>query len=192
MGELTQKVKYREGEEDGMKLRLNCQLTYELIIRGMALTYPDGWGIYALHGVRFPHDLYLKVISHEMPMSEILKIEDIDQRVQAMKFAKNGIREFYQSEGGQKIDECDKVDKKGRKIHYELWKIPEGRTFNNTVHFMVYDCPSAKERGEDREYAKGVPAVKTCAEAMAWGMSGDISQMTPAEWLELIPLQHES
>ncbi len=57
---------------------------------------------------------------------------------------------------------------------------------------MIYDCPSAKERGEQREYSKGVPAVKTCAEAMAWGQSGDISQISPEEWLQMVPLLHES
>lgn len=159
---------------------------------GMAIRYPDGYGFYYLNGVHFPEDLYKRVISREMEMKDILAIEDIDQRVQAMKFAKNGLREFYQSEGGQRIDHYVKLDKEGRPINYELWKIPAGKTFNREVHFAIYDCPSARERGEQREYAKGVPAFKTVAECMAWGMSDDTHALTPEEWEKLTPLIHES
>ena len=159
---------------------------------GASHRWRDGFEIYNLHGVRFPKELYMKIISHEMEISEILAIVDIDQRVQAMKFAKNGLREFYKSENGKIIDECNKIDVKNRIIHYELWEIPQGKIFNKKVHFMIYDCPSAKKRNEIREYSKGVPEFKTCAEAMSWGMSSDISQLKPNEWLQMIPLVHES
>ena len=159
---------------------------------GASHRWRDGFEIYNLHGVRFPKELYMKIISREMEMSEILAIVDIDQRVQAMKFAKNGLREFYKSENGKIIDECNKIDVKNRIIHYELWEIPQGKIFNKKVHFMIYDCPSAKKRNEIREYSKGVPEFKTCAEAMSWGMSSDISQLKPNEWLQMIPLVHES
>ena len=159
---------------------------------GMAIQYPDGWGLYLLNGVRFPEELYLKVISRNMEMSEILNITDIDQRVQAMKFAKNGLREFYQSEGGTMIDQRQKLSTNSDIINYELWKLPAGKTFNKEVHFMIYDCPSAKKRGEIREYAKGVPAFSTVAEAMSWGVSDDNNTLTPSQWDTLIPLRDES
>ena len=160
---------------------------------GMALQYPDGWGIYALHGVRFPEELYKKIILREMPMEEVLKITDIDQRVQAIKFAKTGLRDFYQQQGGKKVDEVDKLDSKLRKVHYELWKIPAGEIFNQEVAFATYDCPSSIERGEKQEYAKGVPVnFNKVAEAMAWGQSNDEHTMTAKQWLELVPLIHEA
>ena len=159
---------------------------------GMALTYPDGWGIYSLHGVRFKEDLYKKIISREMPMEEILKITDIDQRTQAMKFAKNGIRDFYKAQGGKMIDEYDKIDPKFRKVHYELWKLPKGEIFTKTVHFALYECPSAIERGESREYTKGVPEFKDVASAMAWGMSDETSIVSAEEWKQMTPLLDES
>src|SRR3990167_3834105 len=159
---------------------------------GPSHRWRDGFEIYHLHGVRFPKELCLKIISREMDMSEILAIEDIDQRVQAMKFAKNGLREFYQSEGGKMLDHYVKMDTKGRPINYELWKIPAGKTFNQEVHFAIYNCPSAIERGEQREYSKGVPAFNTVAEALSWGMSDDQNVLTPEDWKQLLPLRDES
>ena len=159
---------------------------------GTAYEYSDGWGGYYLHGVNFPKELYLRVISREMPMEEILKIEDIDQRTQAMKFAKTGLRDFYKSQNGTMIDHYVKLDKVGRPINYELWQIPAGEVFDKTVHFAIYDCPSGIERGENKEYSKGVPEFKTIAEAMAWGMSSDDYSISADDWKALIPLIHES
>ena len=158
---------------------------------GKAIEYPDGWGLYLLNGIRFDEKLYLKIISREMSMQEILKIQNIDQRVQAMKFAKSGIKEFYKSQGGKIIDSFMK-QLFGGKINYELWEIPAGEIFNKTVNFVVYECPSSHIRGEKREYTKGVPAFATVAEAMAWGMSDDKHKITAEEWLNLVPLIHES
>ena len=39
---------------------------------------------------------------------------------------------------------------------------------------------------------KGVPACKTVAEAMSWGMSSDDNVISPENWKLLIPLVHES
>jgi hypothetical protein len=159
---------------------------------GPAYRYSDGWEGYYLHGVHFSKELYLKVISREMEVKEILKIKDIDQRVQAMKFAKSGLRDFYKSEKGKRIDSLVKLDKKGRPVKYELWKIPAGNTFTKEAYFAIYNCPSAIERGEEREYTKGVPPVKTVGEAMAWGMSDDNFTLSEESWRKLIPLKHES
>src|SRR3990167_1554012 len=159
---------------------------------GPSHRWRDGFEIYSIHGVLFPKNLYLKIISREMGMADILKIADIDQRVQAMKFAKNGVRDFYKSENGKMIDMFYKKDKNEREIRYELWEIPSGKTFNKAVHFMVYECPSAKLHGEQREYAKGVPPFRTVAECMAWGMSDDVHTLTQEEWKKLVPLEHES
>ena len=130
-----------------------------------------------------------------MEMSEILKIVDIDQRVQAIKYAKNGIREFYLSQKGEKIDEYVKsflVNGLLEQIKYELWKIPQGEIFNKEVYFALYECPSAKKRGEVREYTKGVPEFKTIAEAMSWGMGSNSHVVSPEEWKQMIPLINES
>ena len=175
-------------------VRLDKQNRYHSEL-GQSLWWKDGKKFYYLHGVNFPEDLYYKVISGDMPMAEILKIKDIDQRTQAIKYAKDGLRDFYLKQGGKKIDEIDKLDYKKRPVHYELWKIPKGEIFNREVAFVIYDCPSSIERGERREYSKGVPVeFDKVGEAMAWGMSGDKEEgkMTEKEWQELVPLLNES
>lgn len=158
---------------------------------GSAIRWKDGMEFYFLHGVNFDKDLYKKIIEG-MPMQDILAIDDIDQRTQAIKFCKEGVRDYYKSQKGEVIDSYVKLDKVGRPINYELWRIPQGETFIKEVHFAVYDCPSARERGEAREYTKGVPEFKTVAEAMAWGMSDDDHVVTADEWKEMIPLLDEA
>ena len=160
---------------------------------GPAVSFRDGYSLYYLNGVNFPPELWQKVVSRGMPMEEVLAIKDIDQRTQAMKFAKSGLRDFYKSQNGKLIDEHTKYDTELRPIKYELWEIPEGEIFNQTVHFAIYDCPSASSRGEKKEYTKGVPTeLKTVAEALAWGMSDDTHKISPEEWTRILPLVHES
>jgi len=172
-------------------VRLNERHQYHSI-HEPALFWKGGARFYYLNGVHFPHDLWTRVVSREMPMDDILKIEDIDQRTQALRFAKHGLREFYTAQQGKMIDHYVKLDTKGRPVNYELWRLPKGKIFTEPVHFAIYDCPSARERNEHKEYSKGVPPMTTIADAMAWGMSNEEHILTGDEWKHLIPLQHES
>lgn len=157
-----------------------------------AIGWKDKTGFYFLNGVRFKKELWEKVVKREMPMEEVLKITDIDQRTQAIKFAKTGLREFYLKQDGKKIDEIDKLDPQMRVVHYELWKIPKGEIFSREVHFVIYDCPSSIARGERQEYAKGVPEFEKVADALAWGMSDEEHKISGTDWLALKPLIEES
>jgi len=160
---------------------------------GPSHRWRDGFEIYHLHGVRFPKELYLKVVGRELSAKDVLKIEDIDQRTQAMKFAKDGVRDFYKAEGGKIVDTYEKVGANGIRVRYELWNIPKGKTFSKDVKFMVYDCPTALNRKDKREYSKGVPVeVKSVAEAMSWGMSSDEYAITPQDWELMEPLLQEA
>ena len=160
---------------------------------GMSIRYPDGWGLYHLHGVKFPEDIYRKIVNREYSAKEILRFTDIDQRVQAMKFAKDGLREFYRSEKGKVADTYEKVGINGILVRYELWDVPAGITFTKNVKFMIYDCPTALNRKEKREYSKGVPSTcKTVEEAMAWGISDDRHTVSEEDWSLMEPLVHES
>ena len=158
-----------------------------------AVEFNDGFKLYALNGVMFTEELWKKIISREMPMEEVLKIADIDKRTQAMKFAKSGLREFYKSQKGKCIDTYDKLNINAQPVHYELWEIPQGEIFNQTVHFAIYDCPTSLNRGEKREYTKGTPVgLNTVADSMAWGMSDENNTMTAEMWKLLVPLRDES
>ena len=159
---------------------------------GKAIEYPDGWGLYFLNGVRFDEKLFKEVTSKKMPFKDILAIKDVDQRRQAMKYG--SWSDFTESQNATKIDEFTKLDINGEPVSYELWEFPfdekknrEERLFTKTVHFARYLCPSTREW-----HTKGVPALKTVAEVMAWGMSTNERIVSPENWKLLVPLQNES
>ena len=147
---------------------------------GMAIQYPDGWGLYLLHGVQFPEELYRKVTSGTMPFEEILAIEDIDQRTQAMKFGDP--KKFLEHVKAKKLDERIKFSTDGKQINYGLYKIPKGEIFTEDAYYLLYDCPST-----DRVYMSGVVACNTVGEAMAWKFG-----TTNEQWSNMVPLKHES
>lgn len=159
---------------------------------GPAFEFRDGWKGYYLNGVNFPENLYKRVIAGELTMADIQSIENIEQRMQAIKHAKNGVRDFFVSQNGILRDKVAKKDKKNREVNYELWEIPAGGIFEENVFFAFYDDPSSLERKQKREYMKGVPPCETIAEAMAWGMSDDTHVLSPKDWLALVPLAEES
>ena len=150
----------------------------------------DGWGLYHLNGVRFEKELWEKVVSGKMPYEDILKIVDVDQRAQALKYG--DWTKFTEWQEAKKIDDFTKYDINGETVQYELWLFPlqdkeDKKIFNKEVHFARYLCPSTREWK-----VKGVPAFKTVAEAMSWGMSDEEKIMTPDMWKSLVPLVHES
>ena len=145
----------------------------------------DDTGFYYLHGVKFPEDLWKKIVSHKMPFQDVLAIDDIDQRTQAMKYG--DVEEFLAHAGAKTIDTHTKKTLAGKEINYKLVEIPKGETFTQNVHFAIYDCPST-----DKTYMSGVPKFDTVAEAMAWKQSNDKYTITPSDWLLSIPLVDES
>jgi len=155
-----------------------------------AIRWKNGMEVYFLHGVKFEKELWEKVVSRKMQFADILAIEDIDQRRQAIKYG--DWNEFVKYQNAQKIDEFVKFDVQGRMINYELWKFPyqeneDERIFSKEVYFTRYLCPSVREW-----HISGVPEFKTCAEAMAWKMSNDQFSISPEEWKELKPLFNEA
>ena len=148
--------------------------------RGIALAYPDGWGIYALHGVRFSEELWKKVVSGNMPFADILKIENIDQRTQAMRYG--NVDEFLEHVGTKNLDTYQKQNPNGDAVNYSLYEIPSGEVFRKIAYYVVYDCPST-----GRKYMSGVEKCKKVEEAMAWKF-----QISPEQWKNMIPLVTES
>ena len=128
---------------------------------GMAIKYPDGWGLYLLNGVRFSEELYKKIVSKKMPFQDILAIKDIDQRTQAMKFG--DIRQFLKHTNSSLLNEVERFRTK-----YELWKTPkEAGIFTIDAYHIILKDP---ETG--LEYMTGVApevGVKGSAdECMQW------------------------
>ncbi|MDE1868204.1 MAG: hypothetical protein KGI08_10915, partial [Thaumarchaeota archaeon] len=145
-----------------------------------SIEYPDGWGLYHLHGVGFPERLWKRVVSGNMPFEEILKIEDIDQRTQAMRYGDS--EKFLKYTNAKLLDEYLKAKPDGEMVKYQLYRIPQGEIFTEDAYYVFYDCPST-----ERKYMSGVIKCDTVAEAMAWKQ--DISV---EEWKGLVPLVSES
>jgi hypothetical protein len=146
-----------------------------------AIEYSDGWGLHMLHGVRFSEELWTRIISRQMPFADILKIEDVDQRRQAMKYGDR--QEFLKYAKAELLDTHDKTRPDGTHIPHKLWKIPQGDIFTKDAYYAEYESLSVQ--GEF--YFQGVMPSKTVAEAMGWKRG-----ITAQEWLEQKPMVHES
>ena len=134
-------------------------------------------GLYYLNGVKFTKELWERLTSHTISFQEIVALEDIDQRTQAMKYG--DVDEFLKWSNAKTLDTHIKQTLDGKKINYSLVEIPEKEDlFTETAYFAIYDCPST-----DRKYMSGVEKFDTVADAMAWK-----SFITAEQWLNMIPL----
>src|SRR5690606_5351497 len=138
---------YRVEYEDTLYLvpdricRLNAKNQYHSD-KQASIYWKGGAHFYFLNGVKFEKELWEKVVSGKMPYEDILKIEDVDQRSQALKYGDWDM--FVSWYGAKKIDEFVKYDVHGNDVPHTLWEFPEQkegderRIFNKTVHFARY------------------------------------------------------
>jgi hypothetical protein len=152
---------------------------------GMALRYPDGWGIYALNGVRFREEMYWKIVNGEMTEAETLAIQDIDQRTQAMRFMKP--EAIVKALNGTMLDEVQKMASDGSIVSWKLYRLPKGDVFEQDAYYCLMDCPST-----GKQHFEGVEKSVSVAEAMAWAESNEFCTVTPEEWKLRVPLVHEN
>lgn len=157
-----------------------------------AIQWKDGKGYYYLNGVKFPQDLWKEVISGHMPFDQILKIVDIDQRTQAMRYG--NVDEFLKHVSAKVLDTYQKFRPDGEIINYALYEIPVGNNspFTETAYYMFYDCPST-----GKKYISGVAKPMRTDELnvpsmMAWKFSDEETIMSSEEWKSLSPLITES
>ena len=66
----------------------------------------------------------------------------------------------------------DKLDIEARHVHYELWEIPKGEIFTQTVFLLFYTVPPPKRKWRSERIRKRRPACKTVADDEL-GMSSD-------------------
>ena len=158
-------------------------------INSPAIQWRDGYKLYFLNGIEFPEELFLKLTSKQMSFEDILKIVDVDQRNQAMRFVGNEEREkFLKHANAEVIDEYTKETLQGGKVYYKLYELPQGELFQSPVKAMWYTCPST-----GLSNFSGVPSsMKTVAEAMAWKGSDDETILSPEMWKLAIPLLDEA
>ena len=148
-------------------------------IKGKAIEYPDGWGIYAINGVRFDEKLFKTIISENVTAKDILSIKDIDQRTQAMRFLSP--EEMVKELKGKLLDEYNKFDIETNPVNYKLYKFPKGEIFSEDAYYCLFDCPSTRKR-----HMEGVEVSKTVPQAMSWA-----EEISEEEWKLRIPLLDE-
>jgi hypothetical protein len=123
-----------------------------------------------------------------MPFDEILKISDVDQRTQAMKYGK--IEDFIKHAKAKLLDTVTKYRfQDNAPIRYRLYEFPAGEIFTETVHYLVYDDTVLLDK---KVHMQGVPPYKTVAEAGAWKRSNEVFTVTPEEWSSMIIGIHQT
>ena len=134
-------VLHRDGRN-----RLHCET-------GQALSYPDGWGIWAWHGVRVSQ----QVIDAPETIGVQEALSETNAEVRRVMLTRIGTERLAQELPPKIID----TDHDGRGMPRKLMQL--GNITDR--RFIAYTCPST-----GREYpAQPVPPeVRTCAEAVAW------------------------
>lgn len=126
---------------------------------GPSIRFRDGFELFNLWGVEFPADLYWKLIRRQISATEVLTIENIEQRMAALKFL--GAQAVLAAFDTKIIDE-----QQGYKLH-EI----KGLT-DDTEYALQYACPSTA-----REYVSfvkpeiGAKKDAILAIASKWEMS---------------------
>ena len=108
-----------------------------------AVEWENGTGQYYLDGVNFPKDLWSKVVSKEMSLSEIMQIEISDQRTVALKYNPQAIIK----------EKAKLIHKDDRTNELYLVENSEINTLTNfpRMYFVKMTCPTG------RVFIEGVP-----------------------------------
>lgn len=107
-----------------------------------AIRWKGGKEFYFLHGVKFNKKLWEKVLSKSLSFKQIIRIDNIEQRMIALKYM--DVDELLQGANALKLDETERGN--------ELFVVPkESDLFDEATYFLRYSCPST-----GRVYLKGV------------------------------------
>ena len=122
---------------------------------GPAIKFGDGYEMYSLWGVRFPKDLFAKVTGGEITAKEVLKIENMEQRMAALRF--RGAENLLIDLDAKLLNRSERGN--------ELYFVKD--VFSVPAYFLKYKDPST-----ERIYVSGVdPEIGIDGDAdkaMAW------------------------
>ena len=134
-----------------------------------AIEWKDETGVYLLDGVAFEKELWERVVSREMSLSEIMKIEISDQRTVALKYNPQAIIK----ENAKLIDKDDRNN--------ELYLV-EGSEINKLtefpkMYFLKMLCPTG------RTFIEGVPPEEAEKYPSAAAMQAFLCNLTLEEYM---------
>jgi hypothetical protein len=133
---------------------------------GPALSYPDGWGIWAWHGTRVPREL---IEGERWSLARILRERNSEIRRAAIE--KTGW-EHLESQLGVPVATCPDPGNPGRTL--ALHEVPDG-LYEIPVRLVLMTNGSPDRSGAERRYGETVPADITdpvAAQAWAYGIPG--------------------
>lgn len=117
-----------------------------------AISWSDGFELYFLEGVRFPRELWQKVVTKSASAVDIMMLENTEQRRVALFY--NGMESFVQEQG--------KPISYGSRNNAVLYLL-EG-VLDEPMYWVSYDCPTT-----GRKYVSPVdPEVGVLANADLW------------------------
>ena len=120
---------------------------------GHSIEFKDGYKLYFLNGVAFDEELYWKIVKKQMPIIDVLKLDNIEQRYCAIKVY--GAEEILNNLKAKKVHK----DKKGNILYSINGVLPD-----KELKLLKYTCPST-----GRIYTSFVPfEMEDAGEAMAW------------------------
>ena len=114
-------------------------------LMGKAIEYPDGWGLYFVHGVKFTEDQFNR--SKKAKLKELISWEDIDQRAALLR--DKPLEKLLDEANAKIIDETDECG------GYKLMEMDLG--FRSKVRVMSYKGWSHFGEGRQKQYVKFVP-----------------------------------
>ena len=124
-------------------------------VEGPAIKFGDGYEMYSLFGVRLDKEIHAKICSGSMCIKDIFAIENIEQRMVALKM--RGAEKILEESKAQLLDSSARGN--------QLYILKE--VFSVPAYFLKYKDPST-----DRVYVSGIdPEIGIDAnadKAMAW------------------------
>ena len=136
-----------------------------------AIEWKNGEKVYYLDGVHLPKDLWQKIVSKEMSLSEIMKIEISDQRTVALKYNPQAIIK----ENAKLIHKDDRNN--------ELYLV-EGSEINTLtdfpkMYFLKMLCPTG------RVFIEGVPPEIAEEKLNATDCQAYLCGLTKSEYMSM-------
>ena len=133
-----------------------------------AIEWIGGAKIYFLDGVKFEKDLWNKIVSKEMSLSEIMKIEISDQRTIALKYNPQAIL----------AEKAKLLHKDNRSNELYLVENSEINKITNTpkMYFLKMTCPTG------RVFIEGVDPKEAEKNPNATDMQAMLCGLTPSEY----------
>ncbi|MGI8660090.1 MAG: DUF6745 domain-containing protein [Thermoleophilaceae bacterium] len=127
---------------------------------GSALLYPDGFGIWAWHGVRVPRD----VIERRLEPRRIAREPNVE--IRRVMIERYGLERYLRAVDATKLDEVHEPPFPGL-LDARLWRADMAGDEPLCVVELVNSTP--KQDGSARSYMLRVPPdVETAHQAVAW------------------------